>query len=147
VYSFRTQLEIGQRYEKLLDDYFEAEGYSLIVVPMELQRLGIDRIISKGGKTSSVEYKTDFTAMRTGNAFLETEVAGKPGWALKSIAQIIVYWIPPDVYFLDMAAIKSRSYESYPLSPPIQNEGFVARGILVPIEKLPILAKIKLEAE
>lgn len=149
IYNFKTQLELGEKYEKKLDAFFEAEGYSLTVVPMELQRLGIDRIIEKDGGKVSVEYKVDFTAIRTGNAFLETEVAGKPGWALKSVAQIVVYWIPPQVYFLDLAAIKSNwnTWKAYPMSPPIQNEGFEARGFLVPIGVLPLLAKMRLEDE
>lgn len=137
MYTFKDQLAIGEKGEGKLDDYF-AKYYDIEAVVMPLQKLGVDRIFfnRKTGGRFSVEYKTDLIASTTRNFFLEIRVNGKPGWLLSSVAQLVIYYAPPYAYVLNTAALRadwSAGVISGELSKPVQNDGYVAEGILVPI--------------
>lgn len=148
MYDFQKQLVISKIFEAQLDGFFNSLGVEIKPVSMELERLGIDRIFYVGKERLSVEYKIDLTAQRTGNAFVETEVANKAGWAYTSTAQVLVYFVPPMIYLCPMLFLKGMVEQwskQYKASPPIKNRGYVARGILVPLTALPCWVKFNLE--
>ncbi len=70
-----------------------------IITEAHRQREGIDRVFApRDGKPSfTVEYKTDFTGVRTHNMFVETvsvDREHKPGWAVSSQADWLLYYLP-----------------------------------------------------
>ena len=147
VHKFDESLAFGQYMEQLLDDFF-MRWFQIEEVTMDLQRLGIDRIFVKHatGERFSVEYKADQRASETGNVFIETvsvmkgETVEKLGWALTSTAQRLVYFIPgPNrVYILDMNDIRDMlpKWGERCKMVNVQNEGYVGKGLLVPITEI-----------
>jgi hypothetical protein len=108
------------------------------------QRHGIDRIFTRRqtGQRLAVEYKTDYKASETGNAFVETvsvDAAGKASWAYSSEADYLIYYVPGDglIYVLALEILRRelpRWIEEYPLRAA-QNEGYTTHGVLVPLHK------------
>ncbi len=149
-YRFDRQLARGAEGEAQLDDHF-AQWFRILPVSLADQRRGIDRVFvdDKAGKVFSVEYKTDRRASQTGNAFIETvsqESATRrvAGWAYTCQADYLVYYCPePDViYVLRPAVLKSAAQTwaaRYPLRD-IPNDGYVTRGVLVPLWELEKIA-------
>lgn len=95
-YRFRERLGAGVRGEAFLDRFF-ATGF--VITEANRQREGIDRIFSPrdGKPTFTVEYKTDYTGVRTHNMFVETvsvDRENKPGWAIASQADWLIYYLP-----------------------------------------------------
>jgi len=139
-YGFGEQLRIGEAYENDLDEFFR-RWYEVMPVSMELQKLGVDRIfIDQTGRRLSIEYKADETAARTHNAFVETvsvDTEGKPGWALSSIAQLLIYFIPPirKIYVCRMLDLKMDIEELIAKFPTkqIPNNGYHTTGVPVPL--------------
>lgn len=139
-YDFDTQLRRGQNGEAELDAWF---GRTFVIRPAtrEEQRQGIDRWFTdrRSGERLSVEYKTDWTASRTGNVFVETvsvDTAGKPGWAVSSRAEWLVYFLPDDglayvIPFADLRRALPRFERDYP-TRRIANRGYHTVGLLVP---------------
>jgi len=89
-YTFDAQKARGDAGESFLDQVF-ATGYEIRPATRAEQRRGIDRIFTrrKTGWRLAVEYKIDYKAAHTGNAFVETvsvDTAGKAGWAYSSAA-------------------------------------------------------------
>lgn len=118
MYEFKSKLRQGEAEEAELDREFSRRWqFKCRPVSMALQRLGIDRIWeAPDGRRFSVEYKADWTAARTGNVFIETvsvDSEGVPGWALTSLAQLLVYYIPPLklAYVVYMTAIKKQLHK------------------------------------
>lgn len=139
-FDFKEQLEIGEQGEGKLDDYF-AKFYDIHVVPMSLQKLGVDRIFiaRKDGSRFTVEYKTDFRSIETGNIFLEFEVNKKPGWVYTSVAQVLVYYAPPKAYLINMYNLRQDYQKKLIEGPPsskVLNDGFYALGTLFPLKRL-----------
>jgi len=98
-YQFEAQLRKGEAYEAVLDNFFR-EKFDIQPVQMCDQRRGIDRIFTskKNGSILKIEYKADSKAAQTGNAFIETvsvDTQQKPGWAVYSEADYLIYYIPP----------------------------------------------------
>lgn len=146
-YQFDRQLAQGAEGEAFLDEYFMAWFDIRRATPAE-QRQGIDRWFTRGTRRLAIEYKTDMTAARTGNAFVETtsvDTAGKPGWALSSQAHMLVYYIPPDglIYAIWMARLR-RSLPRWDLLYPtraIPNQGYHTHGLLVPLHEFEQIAE------
>lgn len=147
-YQFTTQLAEGITGEDHLDQKFAA-WYTITPATRGEQRQGIDRWFTRrtNGEKISVEYKTDRTAGRTGNAFIETvsvDTAHKPGWAYTSQARYLIYHIPdPEAtYILPMATIRYRIdtwRKTYP-ERRIPNDGYHTVGTLVPLDELEKIA-------
>jgi hypothetical protein len=81
--SFDVQKARGAVSEKFLDSEPAVEFEVRPATPQE-QRRGIDRIFThrQTGQRLAVEYKTDYKAARTGNAFIgsiSVDTAGKAG--------------------------------------------------------------------
>ncbi len=83
MYAFKAQLTKGEQSEAELDTYF-AQWYDIQPLDRAQQRQGIDRIFTRknNGLVFTIEYKTDWMAAKTPNAFVETvsvDTANKPG--------------------------------------------------------------------
>jgi hypothetical protein len=150
-YSFIDQLEQGQHWEGVLDEYFST-WYTIREATRDEQRKGIDRwfrrIPGPGGQDITrthpapiaVEYKADDKTDKTGNVFIETDSVvekDKPGWAWKSEADILVYLAIPDtLYIAQMKNVRRmipewrRGYGTR----NVHNQYWTSRGIPVPEE-------------
>lgn len=147
-YLFDTQLTKGEEAERELDARY-ASAFVIMPVSRDGQRCGIDRIWTRhaDGKALRVEYKADFAAFRTGNAFVETvsvDTTGKGGWALTSQADLLAYYVVGGglVYFIYMDKIRHtlpRWKMQYRLVSA-SNNGYKTWGLLVPLREFEALA-------
>lgn len=143
MYDFKQQLLQGARGEQDLDLFF-AQWYVVQPVTMAQQRQGIDRIFRRkcDGREYRVEYKTDWTASKTGNAFVETvsvDTTGKAGWAVTSQADVLIYYLPEDllIYVFNFRSLRTLlAYwrKHYP-TRRIPNNGYHTHGLLVPLHE------------
>ncbi len=150
VYKFAEQKARGDTGEQFLDRWFAAE-YEIRPTTQQGQRRGIDRIFvhRQTGRRLTVEYKTDYKAAQTGNAFVETisvDTAGKAGWAYSSAADYLIYYIPGDglLYVLALESLRRelpRWMHDYPLRAA-QNEGYATHGVLVPLREFEAHAEV-----
>lgn len=141
-YDFNQQLAIGEEHESELDLFF-SQFFTIIPVPLQIQKLGVDRIFERKRipqRRASVEYKTDIKAGETGNAYIETlsnSNTGKAGWAYTSIAQELVYYIPQfkRVGVISMLDIKKNLYEWRSMYREVrcENKDYYGMGVLVPL--------------
>lgn len=139
-YDFATQLRRGQGGEAALDAWF-GRRFDIRPATRAEQRRGIDRWFTDraSGERLSIEYKTDWTASRTGNCFVETvsvDTADKAGWAVSSQAQWLVYFLPDDglAYVIPLVSLRAelpRWRREYPVRR-IPNDGYHTVGLLVP---------------
>lgn len=149
-YDFQTQKDKGEGGERRLDSHF-ARWFEVYPASSTEQRQGIDRwFIHRSNRTRfPVEYKTDWRAAVTGNAFIETvsvDTAHKPGWVYTIRAGVLLYYCPGDggeqVYWLrvaDMRAAVDLWAQRYP-TKCIPNRGYHTEGVLVPLRELERLA-------
>ncbi len=152
-YQFATQLADGITGEDYLDQKF-APCYTIVPATSSEQSHGIDRWFTSrsNGDRFSVEYKTDRTAGRTGNAFIETvsvDTAHKPGWAYTCQARYLIYHIPePETtYMIPMSHIRylvDTWRQKYP-ERRIPNTGhngtkYHTIGTLVPLDEFEKIA-------
>ncbi len=146
MYEMQTQLQQGEAAERQLDAHF-ADRFEIVPASREQQRQGIDRIFTKReapnnlGRLYTIEYKTDWTAGRTGNAFIETvsvDTMNVPGWAYSSTAQWLVYWVPPhsQIYLIRFDTLRHQLdgwIEQHGPQKAIPNEGYYTLGVTVPL--------------
>jgi hypothetical protein len=142
-YTFDAQKARGDSGELFLDRRF-ATDYEVKPATRHEQRRGVDRtfIHRRTGQRFRVEYKTDYKAVETGNAFVETvsvDTAGKAGWAYSSEADYLIYFIPGDglIYIIALEVLRRelpRWVREYPLRTA-QNEGYATHGLLVPLDE------------
>lgn len=147
MYAFQEQLAKGEESEDELDQLF-GKWYCIQAATMEQQRAGIDRIFTRkdNGHVSKIEYKTDWTAGRTHNAFVETvsvDTNNKPGWAHSSQADYLIYFVPGDclIYIIAFANLRKRLpyWQKFP-TRTIENKGYKTLGILVPLAEFERIA-------
>ena len=140
-YQFITQLADGAAGEARLDQYF-AKWFEIRPATMDEQRRGIDRHFTRRQDQApfSVEYKTDHTAGRTGNAFVETvsvDTQGKPGWAISSHAQLLLYYVPTSgaIYVIQFKRLREalRIWQQRYPQRAIPNQGYQTHGYLIPL--------------
>ncbi len=148
-FDFDTQLREGVRGEHGLDTAFAAD-WRITPATVADQRRGIDRYFThrETQEHLTVEYKTDYTAGRTHNGFLETVSVdtppGKPGWVFTCQADFLFYYIPADslVYALRPPRIRHfvghLSHWRRPVSIP--NRGYRTWGYVVPLRVFERLA-------
>jgi len=143
IYAFDTQLTKGQQAEQQLDLHFSKQ-FDIHPVSMEQQHHGLDRcfIDRRTGRAWLAEYKADWTASKTGNAFIETvsvDKDNKPGWAYTSMADYLMYFLPNDllVYIFTLKKIQTKLNQWIKLYPKreIQNKGYKTVGVLVPLHE------------
>ena len=142
-YDFDHQRSAGEQGETFLDAFFRERGHAIRPAAPDEQRQGIDRVFTaQDGKVTRVEYKTDFLAAKTGNAFIETvsvDTHGKMGWALTSQADYLIYYLPGKViYVLSFTSLHwalPQWIRNYP-AKSAPNRGYATHGVLVPLEEL-----------
>lgn len=139
-YDFQKQKGVGDTGERILDAFFMSLGYQVEEVNMAEQRKGIDRIVKKpDGEVIKLEYKTDALTAKTGNVFIETissTKSGSLGWALKTQADYVVYYVPDwnKALLIDPQVLR----EMIPMwifeyrQKPVKNAGYFSFGIPVP---------------
>ena len=142
-YDFDRQYAAGKRGEQRLDALLRPRG-SLERASRTDERRGIDRFFTDDlGHRFALEYKTDYVAQRTHNAFLETvsvDTAQKPGWVYTCTADFLLYYVPGDelVYWLRPDDIRHfvahLSRHRHPVSVP--NRGYQTLGFPVPLRCL-----------
>jgi len=151
-HTFKDSLTVGEQGEAVLDAYWK-KFYDIIPVTMAEQRLGIDRIfVNKISRFCySVEYKTDFRTIQTGNVFIETwsSVNVKRGWGYTSLAQMLVYYVaePGSIgtaYSLTTITLKNAlsewlAGEKYNTAE-VANGSYTSAGLLVPLADFKQLA-------
>ena len=151
VYSFEEQKADGEAGERALDAHF-SRWFHIESANVWQQRRGVDRIFHdlRDERSWLVEYKTDHTASRTGNAFVETvsvrtRTRRKPGWAASSVADWLVYYLPEDglAYLIRMWDLRQslRRWAALYPSRSIPNDGYHTQGLLVPLHEFEELAQ------
>ena len=143
MYSMDEQLAIGEEGEKFLDIYF-AMSYNIRESTELEQREGIDRVFTKDNIEHTVEYKTDYTAGKTGNAFIEmvsVDTRNIKGWALTSRADWLFYYVPYRhvIYIIAFPILRKWLGEwksKYKISPKVPNERYNSEGLLVPLMEM-----------
>lgn len=145
-YQFTSQKQLARPIEARLDGYFEkffevqpANGWQ--------QHRGIDRIFTGRafGQRLMVEYKSDFLAADTGNAFIELSVGDKPGWAVSCNADWLVYYVVGNctAYVISVVLLKNRIpiwKGGHPVKT-VKNAGFTAQGLVVPLPHVAEIAR------
>lgn len=148
-HSFAASLEAGEAGEALLDRYF-GQWFRIETASQEEQRQGFDRTFTdlRTGKALRVEYKSDYRAHKTGNAFIETvsvDTAGKPGWGFSSQADILAYLIVEDLllYWCRMESLRERlpEWARRYRQVKVANRGYHTHGLLVPLRELEAIAE------
>lgn len=145
MYQMGEQLAQGEGAEARLDRHFAARCIIQSATRAQ-QRMGIDRLFTHRQTeiTYTIEYKTDWTAGRTGNAFIETVSVDReqiPGWAYTAQAEWLVYFVPVhlQIYLIAFADLRTQLpvwLVSCKAAPPIPNAGYNTLGILVPLRLL-----------
>lgn len=152
IYDFATQLARGQEHERKLDAIFASE-YDISPVGMDKQRMGIDRryVRKSDGREFWVEYKADSKAGKTGNAFVETisvDTANKPGWAVSSTADILVYLVvePETIYCISFQRLRARLpvWKRKFREVASMNHEYNTLGLLVPLAEFEQIADLVL---
>jgi len=149
-YSFQEQLVLGEEQEARLDDYFRPR-FIIREATRDEQRQGIDRwFTAESGEVFPVEYKADFIAHNTGNAYIETVSVGhwkdgtlvvkKQGWIYTSRAKHLIYLVVDtgDAYINLMGKLKGWFgvwREKY-RTVVVKNHGYYGEGLLVPLVEL-----------
>lgn len=146
-YEMTKQLRRGEAAERLLDQHF-TDRFSITPATRDQQREGIDRIFvaRDTSKEYTVEYKTDWTAGRTNNAFIETisvDTMDVPGWAYTSQADWLAYYVPDkqQVYLARFAELRTHLdewIETYGPAKAIPNDGYYTWGVPVPLSAFEI---------
>jgi hypothetical protein len=142
--QFEVKKAEGERYEKIIDRFYSRRfGVRIEQVSMELQMLGIDRIVTDPGTGErwSLEIKTDFRASQTGNFFIEictNDITGRKGWAWTSCAQELALFVPDmhTLYITEMRSIKKLlpNWLARFQTKTANNGNHSSKGAVVPIE-------------
>lgn len=140
MYDFSEQLGKGEAAEQFLDNHY-AQFFDIEKVGRDEQRVGIDRFFKREGRVWPIEYKADWAASKTGNAFVETisvDTANTPGWAYTSKAEWLLYFLPSDgvVYIVQMEKLRKNldKWAKMCKERAIPNQGYSTRGLLVPLD-------------
>jgi hypothetical protein len=149
-YHFTDQLDKGKQAESQLDAHF-SEWCDIVPATADEQRRGIDRWFTNRitGRIASVEYKTDWRAARSGNAFIETvsvDTSHKAGWVYTCAADWLLYFCPgrngEQAYWVSLLVLRAALAQwvnQYP-ARTIPNDGYNTVGVLVPLAEMERIA-------
>jgi hypothetical protein len=146
-YDFDRQLALGVEDEQAILRYL-APDWHIEPASVADQRRGIDYHLTHRQNTRkfSIEIKSDRTASKTGNAFIETYSVfpDKQGWAHTCQADWIFYYLPIDalVYVFKPQKLRDRLGDwqaKYPRRE-IPNATWTTVGLLVPLSELEAIA-------
>ena len=153
VFGSRSRLSWGvgrpHRYDESLGvealwapvvDAWLASRYEVHVAELEDELRGIDRFLTRPADVTvtSLDAKHDRLAHRTGNVFLETvsnDQSGRPGWALTSEADWILYHVVAERRVLLFLTSELRDVAGWSRwrERSVRNEGYRTVGQLVPV--------------
>lgn len=156
MYEFFEQREKGKTAEKQLDAFF-SKWYQIktITVDDELKD-HYDRIFTRGDIETTVEYKTDFKAHETRNAFIELTSCKEKntmGWIHTSKADRLIYFVPEtkEVYIVKLMYLRMATpYYSKKFGIRTctnkRKDGIIyhSEGFLMPLQILGTLGKVVL---
>jgi hypothetical protein len=147
-HTFHEKLS-QEKEESVKIDVFLTQWYHVIPTSLELDKRGIDRIlIDKEDLTvSKIDYKHDWRASETGNAFIETcsvykeGECKKHGWVYTGGADDIYYNVVGEetIYVVPkslLITITETRWEDEYRTASARNPGYVSHGILVPLEEI-----------
>ena len=149
-HDFQEKLAAGDVGERILDNHF-AKMFAIRPATKKMQRCGIDRIfIAKHNIRFTVEYKTDYRAAETGNAYIEYESVNKGdgvvahGWLQTSLAQVFVYYVAGEGKAFWIWAMRLKKvFPKWSLeykSREAENKTYHGKGLIVPLEELESIA-------
>lgn len=149
-YNFRDQNRIGVAGEDTLDHHFR-HIYTVKPASADEQSCGIDRWFwnDPGELPFAVEYKTDWVARKTDNAFIElyhTDRGERSGWAYTSKSHILVYYVPgPDAemaYWVPFTALRAAlpGWRLKYRTASVPNRTYKTVGLCVPLRELERIA-------
>lgn len=152
-YDFAEQLELGKTGETKLDGLWKNVRIVDVSDDPAWRKLGIDRVLElPDGRKVPVEYKTDFTAHRTGNLVFETvsvDTTGAPGWGLSSKAEYLVYLLAETktVYLIRLPELRRWMLARAPKFREVtaDNGAYRTLSLLAPLrelERLPFVKKL-----
>ncbi|RTK99342.1 MAG: hypothetical protein EKK57_09715 [Proteobacteria bacterium] len=154
MYDFQTQLAIGKEVENALDTYF-SKWYHITPVSLDSEKNhGVDRIFTsiQTAQQKTVEYKADFKTYKTGNMYVELSVDSdsgytKNGWALHSIADVIIYAAISGtkivtIYIFSPFTVREYidKWKGQYRNVVCKNKGYHSKGVLVPIREVEVMA-------
>lgn len=135
IHSFQGSYEKGARGEELVREFLVACGFKTKSVNLRSeQKAGKDFFADGVG----IEVKTDDKALETGRVYIETvsnDQKNKPGWAVYTKADIMLYIVGNTCHVCSPEAIRSsimRWARQYPVRT-CQNKTYASEGILVPL--------------
>ncbi|MEZ4707311.1 MAG: hypothetical protein R3A44_08910 [Caldilineaceae bacterium] len=141
-YQMQAQLLKGEEAERQLDTHF-ADRFLITPATRQEQRQGIDRIFTKRdtGRQYKIEYKTDWTAGRTGNAFVETvsvDTMNVLGWVYTSLAQWLIYFVPArrQIFIVRVETLRAQIetwIAQFGPEKAIPNDDYFTWGVPVPL--------------
>ncbi len=144
IHDFKTSLDRVVPEEKRLDEYLRKKGWSVTYVNLTDQRRGIDRVIERPDELTTVEYKVDYKAEKTGNAYIETVSVSRPfklGWVKTCQADWILYtvigpessvlWLRPDELLKNLS-----EWQETCRTVRCQNINYWGEGVLVPLAEV-----------
>ncbi len=141
-YDFKAQLALGKQAEAFLDRYF-SRWFTIQQVDAQTERRdGYDRVFTRknNGERLKIEYKADWQAAETHNAFIETisvYEARTPGWAYTSQADMLIYYVPPlgVIHMLPLEVVRFMlpGWKLRYREVPAPNDGYHTYGVLVPL--------------
>lgn len=152
VHKFSDKLAQERIQSAILDKNFEKQHF-ILPTPLELDKKGIDRVFvsRETYEPMTVEYKNDFRASETGNAFIEVcsvhkEECEKLGWAHTCNAEFLVYHVVGDAtaYIVDtqLLAQKVDAWRKLYREAKSFNPGYHSVGILVPLSEIKDIALV-----
>lgn len=151
IHSFRTEYRKGRAVEAILDELLRCM-YRVRPASRAEQRAGADRILTgwESGRSLRAEYKADYRAAETGNAFIELACGEEPGWAKKlGGSDILLYALPQEgrALLLHSAEIAEAlpSWEARFGARSVLNGTYESRGLLVPLAELEALSLATLD--
>jgi hypothetical protein len=148
-YDFQAQLDIGEAFERRLDEWFGVDFHITPATALE-QRAGVDRhyVHKKDMREFHIEYKADLKASQTGNAFVETvsvDVDNKPGWAYTSKSDLLFYYLPQEdlvyiIKFPNLRRLLPTWKRRFPTRSVKGGPHYLTWGILVPLAEFERIA-------
>lgn len=153
VHKFSDKLAQERIQSEILDKNFSEQHY-VLPVPLELDKKGIDRVFvsRETYEPMTMEYKNDFRAAETGNAFIEVcsvhkEECEKLGWAHTCNAEFLVYHVVGDAvaYIVDVELLQAKVDEWRKLHREAKsfNPTYHSVGILVPLSEIKAIALVE----
>jgi hypothetical protein len=139
VHRYKQSCEVERLWAPRLDEWLRT-GYVVREATTAEQWRGIDRVAADGDGEHTIDYKCDLAWARTRNCFIEhtsNAQTGRPGWALTSEADWLLYFLIPDrVLVLTFVMLRRhllRWQQVYPTRRAKNEEGYDTLGLCVPV--------------